>query len=615
MAFSTSGGRHVLRPEPEAPGRRHGGIVVHRWKLLGVLVIYAGLAVVWFHAIWFGHPSTEMQIGSDQINSVWALEWVPWAILHGHNPFYSTLQNYPFGVNLVTDTGVVLLGALLSPITLLFGPIAAFNVGQALAIFLSAASGYFFALRWVRTRLAAFLAGLLYGFSPYELAQSSGHLHLSFVALPPLILLALHHAATDQRRAPWKLGLILGVLVVLQFFVSSELLVDTVLIGTIAFLLCCVFDRRRVRNWIRHFAATVGWGMAVSAAGLAYPVWFALKGPAHIAGPLQLVPQGYRADLLASLVPDSRQLVTTPGLSHIANVFAANQVENGSYLGIPLLIFVTVGALILWRSTTVKVFSLTAGAAFILSLGSGLVVIQAPPGSVNSGFPLPGRILAELPLVKNAIPVRFSLFVDLFVAAVFAFTLETLYRWTQAGRSQAMRRGLLIAAAALCFLPLVPKPLSGVRDTGVPLLFTSSALQQIPRQSTAVIYPFPSANVPYAALWQAVSDMHFRQPGATFLVPGPDGRIAYSSELGYERSTLTARTLISIDNGVVPRESNTLRTALLSQLRSWSVRSFVAFPLGTGNANAAIGFFTWLFGREPSISPSSGAYEWFRLTT
>jgi hypothetical protein len=167
--------------------------------------------------------------------------------------------------------------------------------------------------------------------------------------------------------------------------------------------------------------------------------------------------------------------------------------------------------------------------------------------------------------------------------------------------------------AAVCLVPLIPAPFTGIEATGVPAFFTTAAVRQIPVGSTAVIYPFPSDNVPNATLWQAETDMRFRQPGTNLLVPGgPDGSVAFSPSIGYDLPTLTATVLIGMDLGRLPTETSALRAALRQQLGSWKVRSFVAFPIGSPNATQAVAFFTWLFGRAPVIS-AGGTYGWFGL--
>ncbi|MGC8463709.1 MAG: hypothetical protein ACP5P9_08590, partial [Acidimicrobiales bacterium] len=152
------------------------------------IVVYAALAVVVFWHLWTSDPTQVSQPGGDQFSNMWFLEWVPFAIAHGHNPFFSNFANYPFGVNLLTNTSALLLGLAASPITVVWGPVASFNVLLTLALPASATSGYFLARRFTTWRPAAFVAGLLYGFSPYEIAQSAGHLNLTFVVFPPLVL-------------------------------------------------------------------------------------------------------------------------------------------------------------------------------------------------------------------------------------------------------------------------------------------------------------------------------------------------------------------------------------------------------------------------------------------
>jgi hypothetical protein len=67
--------------------------------------------------------------------------------------------------------------------------------------------------RYVRSYPAALLGGLVYGFSPAMIAQSSSHLHLTLGAvLPPLMLLAVDELLHRQRRNPLLVGAGLGFL-------------------------------------------------------------------------------------------------------------------------------------------------------------------------------------------------------------------------------------------------------------------------------------------------------------------------------------------------------------------------------------------------------------------
>ncbi len=398
------------------------------WATALVVASYVVLAVVVYWQAWSTGVATHLQLGGDQFANVWFLRWTPFALLHGHNPLFTTYANYPFGVNLVTNTSAPLLGVLGMPITLLFGSIATFNVMSTLAVAGSATAGYAFARRWTTWRPSAWVAGLLYGFSPYMIGQASGHLNLTFVVLPPLILLGVHEVVVRQQWGPRRAGIVLALLVTAQFFVSSEVLASTVVIASIGVATAAVVGRRAVADhWRRAVQGTV-WAGGVAAVLLAYPVWFAVKGPGSISGPIQLVPQAYRADLLGLLYPGAFVRLAPSGLTRTSSVFANSPVENGSYLGITLVCAVVVSVVVLWRrSPVVRVAAVVGAAAWVLSLGGALVVHTAPGASLD-GFPLPERIFTKLPLLSNTIPVRYSLYVSLFAGLVLALALDRLHQ-------------------------------------------------------------------------------------------------------------------------------------------------------------------------------------------
>ena len=602
-------GSDPVRPDGSAAGGRHRSSA---WAACLVVASYLALSIASYWSAWSTSPTTHMQLGGDQFATVWFLRWIPFSLTHGHNPFFTIFGNYPFGVNLLTNTSVPLLGLVGSPVTLLFGPIATYNFWCTAALAGSATAGYFFARRWTTWRPAAWVCGLLYGFSPYQIAQShGGHLNLTFVVLPPLILLATHDVLVRRQRTPPTAGVVLGLLVVAQFFVSSEVLASTLVVDAVCIIAVLVMGRRSVRAHLRPALVGVAWAAGVSAVLLTYPVWSALRGPGHINGPIQLVPQAYRADLLGPVVPNAFVWLAPAGLVRIADGFANSTAENGSYLGITLLITLAVGAVVLWRRSDVARTAVIGGiAAFVLSLG-GWLVVRHPPGAIVSGLPLPERLFARLPLLANTIPVRYSLYVALFAGLLLALVLDRLHatvatRSASAGRSpsaSAVLAGAVpLALALVCLVPLAPDlPLPGFADPDTPAYFTSPLLGATPAGSVSILYPYPSSAAPEGELWQAVSGMHFKSPGGYFLVrDGPGHTIGFSPVVSYGADTLTATVLIQLHAGTPPPETPQLRTALLAQFRSWNVRSLVASFESEPRPDGALQFLTWLVGRPPT---------------
>ena len=599
----------VANEAPPGDPHRTGATVL-------VVATYVVLAVVVYWQVWSMGVTTHLQLGGDQFSNVWFLRWTPFALLHGLNPLFTTYANYPFGVNLVTNTSAPFLGVLGMPVTLLFGSIATFNVLSTLALAGSATAGYAFARRWTTWRPAAWVAGLLYGFSPYQIGQASGHLNLTFVALPPLILLAVHELLVRQQWSPRLTGVVLGLLVTAQFFVSSEVLASTVVIGAICVFAVAVVGRGSIADHWRRAVTGALWAGGVAGVLLAYPVWLAVKGPGSISGPIQLVPQAYRADVLGLIYPGAYVWLAPSSLTKISSVFASSPVENGSYLGITLVVAVVFSVVVLWRrSSVVRVAAVGGAAAWLLSLGAA-PVFRSAPGASPSGFPLPERIFTKLPLLANTIPVRYSLYVTLFVGLILAVALDRLHlrardgsgaHWLRSPTGSALLPALVAVA---CLVPVIPSiPLQGVADPGVPAFFTSPALQQIQPDSVALLYPYPSSPTPQGQLWQAQAKLRFKMPGGYFLVPQPPGRaIAFSPTLGYDTNTLTASTLIALAAGTPPPQTTALRTALRAQLRSWHVQTLLASTTGVVQPAQSVQYLTWLTGRPPT--PMGGLLVW-----
>src|SRR5580658_6469018 len=144
--------------------------VGRRRPVLGLAVAFAGYlslsVVLWWH-VWSTHPAgvTTCACGDASL-FLWFLEWPAYALAHGHNPFYSTALFHPGGVNLLAQTSVMGMSIPLIPVTWIWGPVAALNVASTLAPALSAFAMFMVLRRWVKWLPAAYLGGLLYGFSP-----------------------------------------------------------------------------------------------------------------------------------------------------------------------------------------------------------------------------------------------------------------------------------------------------------------------------------------------------------------------------------------------------------------------------------------------------------------
>jgi hypothetical protein len=582
-------------------------------------LVYLAAAVAVYWRVWSGNPAHDVQFGPDVALITWFLAWVPQALLHGHNPLFSTAANAPYGINMLNNTSELLLGALGTPITLLFGPIATFNVLMTTALAGSATSAYFLTRRFTDWLPAAFAAGLVFGFSPYMMASSFGtHIQLSFMVVPPLILLVLHEMLIRQQWSVRRCGLSLAGLVIAQFFISVEVLVSTALMAALVVVVVVIAGRHSIRERADYVWRSAVLAAAVVVVVLAYPIWFLARGPGSIRGPIQLVPEAYRADLLAPFIPDVFQKLAPSDAQTYSVHFSNSLVENGSYLGIPLVMALGVGVLWLRRRADIWVLAICGIGMFVLSLGGALAIVHAPVinpyGSAVGRIALPEAILNKLPLLKNTIPGRFSGYVALFAALLLALILHELHqRW--AGRRAGWAAPALVAV--VCFIPLIPAvPIESIGPLTIPTYFSGNAVTALQPGSTTLVLPYPSEPFYEAQTWQVDGSHPFRfnLPGGYFLVDQSNNgyRIAFSTTISYTRDSLTAETFIGLSRDQVPAETPSLKAKLLKQLHQWGVTNVVVPLASTPYASVNVAFVTWLFG-PPTAANVSGATVWYRI--
>ena len=261
--------------EPERPSAAHTGWPARRIVTLCILAYFA-LAVLAYlpvgpfesRALPIAGPHSPA--GSDPMQMTWFLAWVPFALTHGQSLFHTNFFDYPSGVNLAGNTSVPLLGLLGWPITATLGPVAAFNFLVRLSFALSATSMFFVMRRWCGSWQAPFLAGLLYAFGPYAVAQNL-HLDLIFIPFPPLLVLLADELVHRQRMRPAVTGALAGLVGGLQYLVSPDILSGICAIGIIAAIGLAIRWRHDLRSRVRYIAVAVPFALQGSGSWPATP--------------------------------------------------------------------------------------------------------------------------------------------------------------------------------------------------------------------------------------------------------------------------------------------------------------------------------------------------------
>ncbi len=554
----------------------------------------------------------------DEIDQVWWLAWTALALPHGHNVFSAQWQNYPAGENFGVNGSMLALGVLFMPITKLFGPVVTWNIALRLAVVLSASSMCFVLRRWTTWWPAAFVGGLIYGFSAYMAYYDDNYLFLIFVPLPPVIFLLLHEILVRQQWRPGRTGALLGVVCALQFFIWSEVLASTVVMGVVAVVLFLLVSRRHLaERWRRYAMTAFAYSLGVGGFLLLFPVIYALAGPQSIRGTVQrAVPP---SDLFGAFVPSSQWLGTN-GLTAMANQRFAY--ATALYLGLPLVVVLVSFAIFLRQRRAILFAGSLALIAFVLSLGSRLRV-----DGHETSFPLPFVVFENRPVVGGLIPVRFSLYTALFAAAMFAIGLDELWRrmrrsgrpaWLSARWRIVATVGALATLTAAAVIPLAPRHTQLSTSTNVPSLFTTAAVEAIPVGSVVLAYPYPDAlggldPVPHGIMLdQAVAGMRFKLIGGYGWFPSPRGtnNTVSPSVLKPEsvQAIFDAAFYGNATAQMAPLSKSNL-TALRVFLRKYDVQTVVVSPSGADPA-AVVSYVTAVIG--PPVE-SGGVTAWFHV--
>jgi hypothetical protein len=471
-------------------------------QTLAPLFLYAAFAVLWLGRSVLLHPASRA-LGDpyrDKTILMWSFVWWPHAIAHGHDPFAANVVWAPHGVDLAWVTASPTLALGLAPITETVGPVVAYNIAALAAAPLAAWTAFLLARRLTRKFAPALVAGFLFGFSPYVIGQSVGHLNLSFVCFVPLAgLLAVRFFEGTIGR--WWFTALLALVLALQFGVSTEVFATMTVVGVIVFVLALLLldSRARLAQLARYTA-------------LAYVLLAAIVSPYLVHAFRQSAPvrphvSGHTLDLANTVFPTqttwlrpSRSdavLKTGP----VTDGYAANVDEDGGYLGVPLLVILVL-AVVTLRGRARRgawVLLLAAVVADALALGREM---QVAGHSVGPGL---WWLADKLPTISEAIPIRLAMYAVLFVALAAAL-------WLARPGRRRLWRFVLAGLAVVAFLP-TPSARFWTSSARLSRFFDTSAYRSVIRPGDrALVFPYDPHDS-WIMLWQAETGFRFTMIG------------------------------------------------------------------------------------------------------
>jgi hypothetical protein len=587
-------------------GRAWRGLRVVGFHLVALVCFTVPAVVLWWH-VWSGHPSSALTCGcGDPAQEVWFMAWPAWAIAHLHSVVFSGAVNVPHGANLLSNTSGTLVGVVAAPVTWLFGPVLATNVALTLAPALSAWACFAAIRPLVTWKAGAIPAALVFGYSSAIVTSLTfGHVSVALLVIPPFLFTTLYEIVIRQEHSVRRDGLLLAALLVVQFFISPEILVMCLLLGVVGLLAVVVAGWRQLRPRAGHALPSLALAAGLTVAVLAYPTWYGLAGAEAVSGvlfalaPISGVP-------LSGLFAPGQYSAQANGFIRFGG-YLGRTGPPPDYVGAGVAV-AAVGSVVLGRRRPLTwLLVLLAAVTFWLALGAYLL-----GGPTWLGHPwLPWRNLSMLPILKEILPDQFVPLLALFLAFLIAVGLDVLHSalrapasWLAAHRTAVA--GVVTAAVALVAVGPVfatfEAPLHVVRvHTPAYLRLAGPAL---PAGNVVLTIPFAVTGSAQPMLWQATEDMHFRLAGAALKTPNARGGPVGTGAPGSARRILTDLT---ITGAALPTGTTAQLAVVRGALRSWQVNQ-VVIAGSSRDPIYASGFFTEAIGVAPIFE--RGAWVW-----
>lgn len=445
-----------------------------------VLVLFLAIFIIGYAFPLLQHPRNPgvYQSNPDPDFYIWSWRWWPYAIGHGLNPLYTHQAGAPAGYDLSWTTSTPTLAVLLTPITLLLGPVASFNFILAVSAPVSGWVAFLAARRLTGRFWAALAAGIVYGFNWYEVGETAaGHPNLLFIMLLPLTIYLTLLWRDEKLGRGWFVAL-MAVTMAAEFYTFDETFAELTLLWAFGLVVGFLLARPRDRQWILRLArlVTAAWVIAVAAAA-PYVIYALLHFPAG--GFTKVTQPDFSLDLKDLVSPWS---------------------------GIVLLAIAVALAVLFWKHRLARLLAI--GLVFILALAIGPV----PVIGGREYQPVPWSGLWHLPGARSAEPLRLMIFVSLVLAMMVALWLGLPVR----SRVLAALRWVLPLVAIAGIIAYVPTPghqaaATFTQPTALPRFISAGLYRDYLSPGETVVVVSERGNA--GLLFQADSNFYMRIAG------------------------------------------------------------------------------------------------------
>lgn len=434
----------------------------------------------------------------DQVSYIWELYWWPYAIGHHINPFFSTSIWHPYGTDLTIPATVPGASLIAFPITLIFGPVASYNiliiVGNALSAFFT----FLIVKRLSKSFKAGVVAGLLFGFSTYEFVQVI-HLNLVLTFLIPLIGY-LFLLFWEKKIHSIAFILLVGLCLTLQYLIGIEVFVTFSLFIGIAFIILLLVYPEQFKKLLLFSIQLLA----------AYVFSMILLAPFIYTALTHRIPTGslnpvaaYSIDPLNFIIPTQSTYLGANAFAKLSSTFFGSIYENSGYLGIPALIILLIYTFRYWNEKITRFLFFLLLCFMILSLGPTLHIAG------YSTLTLPEHYLSKFPVLNQILPERLTVYVFFVASLMIGLWVGKELRGLRTAKKD-LTLYLKCILIVLTFITLFPNVRGGTSHTTItiPYFFTSGIYKNYIQRGDNVLY-LPYAGRGDSMLYQEYTNMYF----------------------------------------------------------------------------------------------------------
>lgn len=393
--------------------------------LVGGLYLVLIILLTWPLVVKIGSTIPGMNgDGGDSWHFLWNMWWIKKAILEYRDLFFTEYLFYPNGVNLVYHTLTIAPGLIVLFLSLFLKPVVAFNLVYLFFMWLAAWGTYCLANMLWKNRKGAFLAGLIFAFSPYFFAHSLGHFNLTVIWPFPVMGILL---LKQEKEFCWKNSIYLGLLLAFLFLTDFHYFVFASLMVLVTIFYRLFDDLKiagNIRWWGQYLVALVVTFVVI------FPVLIKSLQVAESYMPTTLLSEVsyWSADVMAFFVPSFQNPFWGDIAQKYFGLYNFSGVESVIYVGW-IVLFLGAGAFLFrensmlrkrnWWLVILLVF-------LVMSLGpflkiAGITDFQI--SDVKFSIPLPYLWLYKIPIMSIArVTARFYVVISLSLAVLAAYT-------------------------------------------------------------------------------------------------------------------------------------------------------------------------------------------------